>query len=96
MGNAAGRVGLLLGYTEGRVESSALEIGHPEYDVAGALLDHGTRQVQMVYLVIGSPAAFEVIVTQRVDGEVSEAQTEELRTLVHSIRRDVGVRCSDV
>ena len=93
MGTAAGRIGTITSLSQGRIEIGEFNVDHPEYDVAGVLLDHGTRQVNMAYAVIGSPAVIEVIATQRADPELSPEQTEVLRAIVRSLRRDVQARC---
>jgi hypothetical protein len=89
---AAGRIANLASFTP--ATTAELAISHPEHDSSGMLLDHGTRQVQMVYVVMGEPAMFEVIATQRVNGVVSDEQTETFRAIVHSIRRDVEMSCA--
>lgn len=89
---AAGRISMLASFTPAEV--SELAISHPEHDSSGMLLDHGTRQVQMVYVVMGEPAMFDIIASQRVNGVVSDEQTEAFRAMVHSIRRDVGMSCA--
>lgn len=94
LGTAAGRLGMMLSIGQGQLETSELDISHPEFDASGVLIDHGTRQVQMVYLVVGEPALFEIIATQRVQDVITDEQTESLRAIVQSIRRDVEVSCS--
>ena len=81
-----GILAMLMSVVQGNPEMDTVEAPHATYDTSGLLIDRGTTQFQMVYVVIGDPAEIEVIVTQRSDEVITEEQTDKLRAIVASIR----------